>query len=757
MKICETKMKNVKQFQKLVVTLLAISFMAVTVTAQEPVPILELTIPDTARVVDSDGGIYVVGTSAGDLYVINEAGEYTVTALGAGYINDVRIEHPFIAVASGNTLIEFELDGLTPVELWRTASSDWRVVVSTDLSEDGDYVCYLAQRYPYYDYGGEIGVLSGGGGGGTLISRLYTHGYSPTNFWIDATGDMEYIAASHPTYPPYYQVGIGLYHFDGSTLTLNWWRLGVTQYETTEVRISENKDYVAAATSSGTYMKLLRISDGALLWWHNTPSKEQFACDGDDNLNYVIGATQAWSPPYPWFVLKNLGTSDYEVVAEGTMNGPVNDLDSNADASLLALGSDAGEFMLLSRSDDTIDTVFEGDVGRLIDSIEMGQRTLLVGGNQFINLYGCEVLQKKITSGPESTAFPDSITFEILNTCGADPQEFFLNGLSLGTVQANPAGTCSCSATMQTFTVTDPALLGAWNPGGNNTIRYVKFGSGTAFAWVRARLEAGSASETVCIYDYAGGNCDVMDLCSAGYTWGPVDETTTISDPLASIAVVVEVGKSSTTEYDFDITYVNLAGPDVLIVDTVPAEWVVTQVAGNPIVDGYSDGPQPDGNGGTGTVEVFPANLRNPSNSATKIHWRPDPTLASRINVVAETRESPGKKNIKFAPTSCGVLYLNEDGAMAFEVDENGEPLRDPETGEKLPPILVSAPLCLAGVEDFNGDGVIAGDGSGDEDGDGLSDFDEACVIGTSPCNPDTDGDGMPDGDDPDPLDPEVF
>ena len=229
-------------------------------------------------------------------------------------------------------------------------------------------------------------------------------------------------------------------------------------------------------------------------------------------------------------------------------------------------------------------------------------------------------------------------------------------------------------------------------------------------------------------------------------------------DEDGEIDVVVEVGQSSATEYDFDITYVNLDEPEVLVVDTVPAEWVVTEVAGNPIVDSFSDGPQPDGNGGTGTVEVFPANRRNPSKSATKIHWWPDPTLASTINVVVQTRQSPGRKNIKFAPTSCGALYLNEDGAAAFELDpETGQPLRDPDTGEKLPPILESNPLCLAAVDDFNGDGVIVRDGSGDEDGDGVTDFAEACLLGTDPCNSDTDGDGVPDGNDPDPLDPEVF
>ncbi|MCK4793663.1 MAG: hypothetical protein KAV87_58585, partial [Desulfobacteraceae bacterium] len=174
----------------------------------------------------------------------------------------------------------------------------------------------------------------------------------------------------------------------------------------------------------------------------------------------------------------------------------------------------------------------------------------------------------------------------------------------------------------------------------------------------------------------------------------------------------------------------------------VPAEWeVITAESDNEYDDVY----------------FFSVGKGNPSKSATKIEWRPASDSSSLL-VYVKTRQSPGKKNFTFAPTSCGALYLNEDGAEAYEVDPGtGEPLRDPCTGEKLPPISVSNPLCLAAVWDFNGDGVIARDGSGDEDGDGLSDLEEACELGTDPCNPDTDGDGVTDDVDPDPLDPEVF
>ena len=57
----------------------------------------------------------------------------------------------------------------------------------------------------------------------------------------------------------------------------------------------------------------------------------------------------------------------------------------------------------------------------------------------------------------------------------------------------------------------------------------------------------------------------------------------------------------------------------------------------------------------------------------------------------------------------------------------------------KLPPIVLSNILCLAAVEDLDGGGIV-GNGSGDEDGDGLTDLEEACELGTDPCEPDGDG-----------------
>lgn len=201
---------------------------------------------------------------------------------------------------------------------------------------------------------------------------------------------------------------------------------------------------------------------------------------------------------------------------------------------------------------------------------------------------------------------------------------------------------------------------------------------------------------------------------------GPFQKTLTSgpdADSDGEIDLVVEVGQTQTTAYDFTLSYNNPDGPPVLIRDTAPAEWQVTFVNGNEVVNSFL-GPISDDSGGTGTVVVFPANKKPNNKSSTKIDWTPDPSVGGSIVVDMETRGP--KKNGKFAPTSCGPLYLNSGPATVTDI----------ATSEVL---FEAGPLCLAAVEDLNGGGLVL-DGSGDEDGDGLSDLDEACVFGSDPC-----------------------
>jgi hypothetical protein len=196
--------------------------------------------------------------------------------------------------------------------------------------------------------------------------------------------------------------------------------------------------------------------------------------------------------------------------------------------------------------------------------------------------------------------------------------------------------------------------------------------------------------------------------------------------------LAVEINKPASTVYDFTITYTLPPGEfDVLVVDTVPAEWEVT----------LSDDT-------LGCVAEQANKGGKPGKSATKITCV-EPNDGSVV-VWAETRgHEHNKKATWYRPTSCGALNLN-DGAEAYEIDPaTGAPFKDAE-GNWLPPIETTEGICLAAVMDLtdppNG---IDYTGNGDEDGDNFSDWEEACIIESDPCIYDhSDGDGIPDGDD---------
>lgn len=419
-------------------------------------------------------------------------------------------------------------------------------------------------------------------------------------------------------------------------------------------------------------------------------------------------------------------------------------------------------------------------------------------------------ITKELTSGPVSNAVPDTITFETLNSScePGDTFEFFLNGTSLGIVPADPTLGCECLAPIDVFAVTDAALIAsAWNIGGNNDFRFVKTAIGpfsSAFAWTRATIGSGPQSEALCILDIGGGDCTVVSLCNP-LSFDQQDQTTTLVDPFMSIDIVIEVGQPVVTAYDFTITY---APSDdltpVIVRDTVPVESEVVAIEGDdsglPVTP---DNPATLSDGENGLVDVS----KTESQSATSLEWEPDPTVvASDIRVDVETLVDPGETveggcdalkgkgatpglyglcvafceaqglddmakamkaggvpaerileryRAKRGPEdpdmpciispACGTLTLN-DGAVAFEIDESGEIVLDPATGE---PVVVAGPtdpLRLVVVADLDGDGVVP-DGSGDEDGDGLTDADEALNLGTDPCLVDTDSDSVNDGD----------
>lgn len=208
---------------------------------------------------------------------------------------------------------------------------------------------------------------------------------------------------------------------------------------------------------------------------------------------------------------------------------------------------------------------------------------------------------------------------------------------------------------------------------------------------------------------FIGATNDELFNSGQGFLVDDVEVSCTIEQ------LAVEVGTSQKTEYQFALTYDNEGGPDVIIEDTVPAEWAVT---------GIEDVQS------LGCEDELANKGKKADKGATKIDCGPGFDSGS-VLVNVETRQHGNGNDDTYRPGSCGALYLN-NGAAAYDVT-------DLET-----PILVSNNLCLAAVEDLDGGGIDYS-GMGDEDGDSLSDHEEACSIGTNPCTDDSDGDGVTD------------
>ncbi|MGD8311350.1 MAG: thrombospondin type 3 repeat-containing protein [Gammaproteobacteria bacterium] len=250
-------------------------------------------------------------------------------------------------------------------------------------------------------------------------------------------------------------------------------------------------------------------------------------------------------------------------------------------------------------------------------------------------------------------------------------------------------------------------------------------------------LPFGEMSQTIDGLTFLGEVTD-LDPFEKTITGGPD------VDGAGGIDQVVEIVQQSPTTYTFKLAYTGDGSTAVEIEDVVPAEWNVTGLIDHNGVKTavLGDGEIADGcPGGDGPVVSSENNRKNNHRSATKIVWTPvvsDQECMIEVEITTRTRNksrgNPNKPN-KFAPTSCGALYLNDGDAVVLDLaDRWGAPIE-------------SAPaLCLAAVEDVGGDGIVY-DGSGDEDGDGISDIDESCTFGTDPCVPDSDADsdGVPD------------
>ena len=143
--------------------------------------------------------------------------------------------------------------------------------------------------------------------------------------------------------------------------------------------------------------------------------------------------------------------------------------------------------------------------------------------------------------------------------------------------------------------------------------------------------------------------------------------TLTQSIEVTDVVSAVPVGPDAAYEFDFTITVEN-ATPDLLVLDTLPAEWVATTVTEDDSADDVDpaiacgkDWTHVDGNA-TLTRGGKP---NKKCQSATEVDWEPADSGTTTLKIDAMTRESPGESHSVQAP--CG----NFDGGYFEVVPEN--------------------------------------------------------------------------------------
>ena len=183
----------------------------------------------------------------------------------------------------------------------------------------------------------------------------------------------------------------------------------------------------------------------------------------------------------------------------------------------------------------------------------------------------------------------------------------------------------------------------------------------------------------------------------------------------------IEIGQATTTGYSYAIEYTKSDPAPARLVDTVTAEFDVIGATVTPADL-------------QGNLSVFQSSKGKGSSSTKVTLDLPAGPQSVRIDVLVTTRPLPNGR--RFKPTSCGRVSINSDPVFVFEVDaETGKILRDVD-GNKIVLAGPSGTLDIVAVEDPS---------NPDNDGDGISNVDEARLFGTDPCNSDTDLDGLSD------------
>jgi len=218
-----------------------------------------------------------------------------------------------------------------------------------------------------------------------------------------------------------------------------------------------------------------------------------------------------------------------------------------------------------------------------------------------------------------------------------------------------------------------PLLIGGYNP---------------TFTGLGAASSMRGLIDEVEIFDRALSQPEIQAIFDADSAGKCKELTPEIEKRLVSGPVEIGIYLPDETLYTFEISY---TGPEALVVDTVPAEFEVLMVTT-----------------GDGTATFFETG-KGKGKSSTKIVWDA-PAGSSTLTVDIQTVKSPGhgkKTPDVFKPTSCGPLPIN-DGATAFEVDEDGElvlvEVTDPDTGQiTLQRVVIVGPSNSLEVEAVEG------------------------------------------------------
>ena len=163
----------------------------------------------------------------------------------------------------------------------------------------------------------------------------------------------------------------------------------------------------------------------------------------------------------------------------------------------------------------------------------------------------------------ESNVFPNGlseITLELLRTrCGGfSPSLQFYYGDHTGTLIDNVSqgpDICSCSVPLESHTYANPSVLALYDaaPGATNAFHVHRSGTGH-ISWARVKLSGpGAPDQTYCAFDVNGGNCDVLNMCDAGFVTNQAVDGDAISEN-PPVLVLSEPYSDSTLPSSLDIT-----------------------------------------------------------------------------------------------------------------------------------------------------------------------------------------------------------